>query len=85
MVISTFSDASNSGWGGVFIDKSGSLVELRDYWSPPERLQPIVIREALALKNSLAAGEQCLADSCVDAHVNSLPLDRAWKNQGGKS
>jgi len=26
VVISTFSDASNSGWGGVFFDKSGNSV-----------------------------------------------------------
>ena len=78
VVISTFSDASNSGWGGVFSDKSGNSVQVRDYWSSGDSSQPIIIREALALKNTLMAGAASLAASRVDAHVDSLPLVRAW-------
>ena len=47
--------------------------------------QPIIIREALALKNTFMAGAASLAASRVDAHVDSLPLVCAWTNQGGKS
>ena len=47
--------------------------------------QPLIIREALALKNTLMAGAASLASSQVDAHVDSLPLVHAWTNQGGKS
>lgn len=85
VVISTFSDASNSGWGGVFPDKSGNSVQVRDYWSSVDSSQPITIREALALKNTLMAGAASLAVSRVDAHFESLPLARAWTNQGSKS
>ena len=85
VVVTTLSDASNSGWGSIFFYKSGSSVEIRDYWPLPERSQPIVIREALALKNTLVVGAKSLAASRVDAHADSLPLVRAWKNQGGKS
>ena len=85
VVISTFSDASNSGWGGVFSEKSGNSVQVLDYWSSVDSSQPIIIREALALKNTLRAGAACLAASRVDAHVDSLPLVRAWTNQGIKS
>ena len=53
--MTTYSDASNSGWGVVFPDESGNSIEVRDYWSPSERSQPIVIREALALKNTILA------------------------------
>lgn len=84
VVISTFSDASNSGWGGVFPDKSGNSVQVHDYWSSVHSSQPIIIREALALKNTLMAGAACLTVSRGDTHVNSLPLFRAWKNQGSK-
>ena len=49
-MIATYSDASNSGWGGVFPDKSGNSMEVRDFWSSSESTQPIIIREALALK-----------------------------------
>ena len=83
--MTTYSDASNSGWGGVFPDESDNSVEVRDYWVPSDRSQPIVIREALALKNTILAGAGSLAASRVDAHVDSLPLVRAWSNQGGKS
>ena len=71
VVISTFSDASNSGWGGVFSDKSGNSVQVRDIWSSGDSSQPIIIREALALKNTLMAGAASLAASRVDAHVDS--------------
>lgn len=85
VVINIFSDASNSAWGGVFPDKSGNSVEVRDYWSPLENSQPIIFREALALKHTLMAGAKKLAAYRVDAHVDNLPLVRAWKNQGRKS
>lgn len=85
VVMTMYSDASNSGWGGVFPDESGNSIEVLDYWTPSDRSQPIVIREALALKNAILAGAGSLAPSRVDAHVDSLPLVRAWSNQGGKS
>ena len=47
--------------------------------------QPIIIREALALKNTLRAGAASLPASRVDAHVDNLPLVRARTNQGSKS
>ena len=58
---------------------------MRDYWSSVDSSQPIIIREALALKNTLMAGAASLAASRVDAHVDSLPLVRAWRNQGSRS
>ena len=56
VVMTTYSDASNSGWGGVFPDESANSIQVRDYWSPCERSRPIVIREALALQNTTLAG-----------------------------
>ena len=85
VVISTFSAASNSGWGGVFSEKSGNSVQVRDYWSSVDSSQPITIREALTLRNTLRAGAASLPASLVDAHVDSLPLVRAWTNQSSKS
>ena len=79
--MTTYSDASNSGWGGVFPDESGNSIEVYDYWTPSDRSQPIVIRKALALKNTIVAGAGYLAAACVD----SLPLVHAWSNQGGKN
>lgn len=59
-------------------------VQVRDYCSSVDSSQPIIIREALALKNTLMAGGASLAVSRVDTHVDSLPLFRAWTNQGSK-
>ena len=61
MVIATYSDASNSGWGGVSPDESGNSFEVRDYWSPSESTQPIIIRGALALKKTLMASAKSLS------------------------
>ena len=83
--MTTYCDASKSGWGGVFPDESGNSIEVSDYWAPSDRSQLIVNWEALALKNTILAGAGSLAASRVHAHVDSLPLVRAWSNQGGKS
>ena len=69
----------------MFPDKSGNSIEVRDFWSSSESTQPIIIREALALKNTLVAGVKSLSASQVDVRVDSLPLVRTWANQGGKS
>ena len=50
VVISTFFDASNSGWGGVFSDKYGNSIQVRDFRSSGDGSQPLTIREALTLK-----------------------------------
>jgi hypothetical protein len=84
-VFSSFSDASNSGWGAVIRLEPGETQLLRDYWHPDDLSQPIVIREALALRNTLIAAGHLLQGSRVDGHVDSLPLVHAWKNQGSKS
>ncbi|KAK3744559.1 hypothetical protein QZH41_003497 [Actinostola sp. cb2023] len=84
-VVRSFTDASNSGWGAKLSLEPGSSQYLRDYWCDEDRAKPIVIREALALRNALAAMGESLQHSRVDGHVDSLPLVQSWKNQGGKS
>ncbi|KAK3745186.1 hypothetical protein QZH41_008385, partial [Actinostola sp. cb2023] len=84
-VVRSFTDASNSGWGAKLSLEPGSSQYLRDYWCDEDRPKPIVIREALALRNALAAMGESLQHSRVDGHVDSLPLVQSWKNQGGKS
>ena len=83
--ISSFSDASNSGWGAIIELEPGKPQRLRDYWSHEDMSCPILIREALALRNTLLAAGPALQGSRVDGRVDSLPLVRAWANQGGKS
>lgn len=84
-VVKFFADASNSGWGGVVFSPEGEPVHLRDYWSREQSEKPIVIKEALALLNTLSTASQSLCNRRVDAQTDSLTLVQAWNNQGGKS
>ena len=86
-VIRFFSDASNSGWGGVVLSHldAGELLRFRDYWTAEDSSKPIVIKEALALQYALSAAAQSLRNCRVDAQTDSLPLSQAWHKQGGKS
>ena len=54
--ISSFSDASNSGWGTIIELEPGKPQRLRDYWSHEDMSRPILIREALALRLPLVQG-----------------------------
>lgn len=85
LVITFYTDASNSGWGGVVFLQQKEPITLRDYWSPDNLSKPIVIKEALALLNTLSAASSYLTNSRVDAHTDSLTFVHAWKNQGSKS
>ena len=84
-VITTFTDASHYAWGAQLTSEDGQSRCIRDYWGDSDRPRPIVIKEALALRNALQALGASLQGSRVDGHVDSLPLVQAWKNQGGRS
>jgi len=84
-MIKFYADASNSGWGGVLFPASGESIRLRDYWSSEHRSKPIVVKEAMALLNTLSTAAQSLSNCRVDAQTDSLTLVQAWKSQGGKS
>lgn len=84
-VVSTFTDASDSGWGAVLHWGSEDPQHIRDYWSAEEKKKPIVIREALALLHALRSWGGTLRNSRVEVRVDSQPVVQAWKNQGGKS
>ena len=49
------------------------------------RAQPIAVKEALALVNTLKAGKSTLINCRGDAHMDSLTFIQAWKKQGGTS
>lgn len=85
LVLTFYADASNSGWGGVLFPSDKEPTTLRDYWSPDQRSKPIVIKEALALLNTLSAAAPSLSNCRVEAHTDSLTLVQVWKNRGSKS
>ena len=84
-VITSFTDASDTGWGAVLYADPEKPQCVRDYWHEEDQSKPIVIREALALRHALSAWGDTLENSRVDAHVDSLPVVQAWRSQGGKS
>lgn len=84
-VISSYTDASNSGWGAQLSVEPGQSVSMRDYWCPEDKYKPIAVREALALLYTLKAAGNELQHSRVDCYVDNLALAQSWKRQGGKS
>ena len=80
-----FVDASNSGWGAVLDPHSDNPTTLRDYWAPEDLNKPIIIREALALQQTLSAGNLALRNDRVDAYTDNLPLVQAWNREGSQS
>lgn len=84
-VIKIYTDAFNSGWGGVLFSSKGEPSKLPDYWTLRRMSKPIVIKEALALQNSLSAVAESVRNCCLVVHTDSLPLVQSWKKQGGKS
>lgn len=69
----------------MIFPREGEPVYVRDYWSREHSSKPIVIKEALALLNTLSVASESLANQRVDAQTDSLTLVQAWKNEGGKS
>lgn len=82
--VSLCSDASNSGWGGVF-SFTNDPIAVRDYWDDEEKALPIAIREALALYRTLLSFSNKVENCYVDAYVDNKNLLHFWNNQGGKN
>ena len=48
-LVKIYSDASNTGWGGILLRENAAHTEMRGYWDVSERQLPISARESLAL------------------------------------
>lgn len=84
-VVSSYTDASNSGWGAKLSLEPGKSLLMRDYWCLGDKGKPIAVREALALLYTLKAAGDELRNSRVDCFVDNVALAQSWKRQGGKS
>ena len=85
LVVNVTSDASQYAWGGIVYNPPGPPLETREIWREDVRDNPIAVKEALALVNTLKAGKSVLSNCRVDAHVDCLALIQVWERQGGKS
>lgn len=83
--IQTFSDASNTGWGGFLLEKGKARSETRGYWDTQERELPITAKETLALLYSLKNLAEGHMNSKVDVFVDSKVLVACWERQLSKS
>lgn len=59
--------------------------EVRGYWTSDTRSHPIVVKEALALVNTLKAGKTLATNARVDAHTDNIAFLQSWEKQGGKN
>lgn len=66
----------------MIADPHGSRLESRDIRPKEMREQPLAVKEALALVNSLKAGKSTLTNCRVDAHKDSLSFIQAWEKRG---
>jgi len=66
----------------MIADPHGLCLESRDIWPKEVRAQPIAVKEALALVNTLKAGKSTLTNCRVDAHEDSLTFIQAWEKRG---
>ncbi|KAK3720979.1 hypothetical protein QZH41_018535 [Actinostola sp. cb2023] len=84
-VIKIFCDASNFAWGGIINAPGSAALYIRDYWPDNLRERPIVVKEALALLNTLRAGKALISNTRLDVYTDSMALLQSWKRQGGKN
>lgn len=82
--ISLSSDSSDYKWGACFTDNGEQLV-LSDYWTDDQNGLPIMLKEALALKNTLLSLGDRLRNKRIQAFVDSKAVCGAWSNQYSKS
>ena len=79
--VTMFTDASLYRWGAVV--STGTEVVCGDYWHD-KISEPIHIKEAFALLNSLKSVRDKIRDSRVDVFVDNMAVVYAWQGQGAK-
>ncbi|KAK3743267.1 hypothetical protein QZH41_016129, partial [Actinostola sp. cb2023] len=79
-----FSDASNTGWGGV-VHTPQEALKVSRYWNPVERKLPIVVKETLALRNTLKSTCSRLKGARIDCFIDNKTLLHCWENHGSRN
>ncbi|CAG2213130.1 unnamed protein product [Mytilus edulis] len=78
--LSLSSDASDYKWGAIF-NNEGVRHDFSDYWNVETKDLPIMIKEALALKNALICIKTLIMNKRVTAEVDNQAVVYAWNNQ----
>ncbi|CAC5421775.1 unnamed protein product [Mytilus coruscus] len=82
--LSLSSDASDYKWGAIF-NNEGVRHDFSDYWNVETKDLPIMIKEALALKNALVCIKTLIINKRVTTEVDNKAVVYAWNNQYSKN
>ena len=80
-MVKIYSDASNTGWGGILLRENAAHTEMRGYWDVSERQLPISARESLALLRVLENLPAEYANARLDVLSDSQVLIGSWERQ----
>ena len=80
-LVKMYSDASNTGWGGILLRENAAHTEMRGYWEVSERQLPISARESLALLRVLENLPAEYANARLDVLSDSQVLIGSWERQ----
>ena len=83
--LDVFSDASDSGWGGILRLPDQPQQELHGHWDLSERDLPIVVKETLALPYVLRRVADLISNARIDCFVDSATLVACWKKDGSRN
>ena len=83
--LDVFSDASDSGWGGILRLPDQPRQELHGHWDLSESDLPIVVKEALALLYVLQNVAGLISNARVDCFVDSAALVACWRKDGSRN
>lgn len=83
--LDVFSDASDSGWGGILRLPDQPRQELHGHWDLSESDLPIVVKEALALLYVLRNVAGLISNARVDCFVDSATLVACWRKDGSRN
>ena len=83
--LDVFSDASDSGWGGILRLPDQPQQELHGHWDLSERDLPIVVKETLALLYVLRRVAGLISNARIDCFVDNATLVACWKKDGSRN
>ena len=83
-VLSISSDSSDYKWAAIYTS-GHEKYEIADYWSDDVKESPIMIKEALALKNALSSYGSQIKNKRIETKVDNQAVVFAWKNQYSKN
>ena len=83
--LDVFSDASDSGWGGILRLPDQPRQELHGHWDLSESDLPIVVKEALALLYVLRKVAGLISNARIDCFVDSATLVACWRKDGSRN